>query len=95
MAAREAVSRLPPLPTVRDILKMYRIRALRQLSQNFLMDPKLTRRLVKVAGKIKDHHVIEVGPGPGCLTRPILELGARQVVVIEKDERFLPSLQVA
>ncbi|CAN8007140.1 unnamed protein product, partial [Ixodes pacificus] len=93
-AAREAALRLPPLPTVRDLLRMYRIRAMRQLSQNFLMDPKLTRRLVKAAGKIRDHHVIEVGPGPGCLTRPLLELGARQVVVIEKDPRFLPSLQL-
>ncbi|KAG0442873.1 hypothetical protein HPB47_015532 [Ixodes persulcatus] len=93
-AAREAALRLPPLPTVRDLLRMYRIRAMRQLSQNFLMDPKLTRRLVKAAGKIRDHHVIEVGPGPGCLTRPLLELGARQVVVIEKDPRFFPSLQV-
>lgn len=94
MAAQAAAYRLPPLPSIRDILHMFKLRAMRQLSQNFLLDPRYTRKIVKAAGKIKDCHVIEVGPGPGCLTRPILELGAKEVVVIEKDPRFLPSLEL-
>ncbi|KAK8756918.1 hypothetical protein V5799_000379 [Amblyomma americanum] len=73
---------------------MYGIRAMRKLSQNFLLDPKLTRRLVRACGSVRDKHVIEVGPGPGCLTRPLLELGARRVVAIEKDERFVPTLRI-
>lgn len=89
-----AACRLPPLPSVRDLLRMYGIRAMRKLSQNFLLDPKLARRLVRACGSVRDKHVVEVGPGPGCLTRPLLELGARQVVAIEKDDRFAPTLRI-
>lgn len=86
--------RLPPMPSVRDLLRMYGIRAMRKLSQNFLLDPRLAKRLVRACGNMRDRHVIEVGPGPGSLTRPLLELGARRVVAIEKDERFAPTLQL-
>lgn len=82
------------MPSVRDLLRMYGIRAMRKLSQNFLLDPKLARRLVRACGNVRDKYVIEVGPGPGCLTRPLLELGARQVVAIEKDDRFEPTLRI-
>ncbi|XP_064487202.1 dimethyladenosine transferase 1, mitochondrial-like [Ornithodoros turicata] len=94
MASQAAARRLPPLPTLRDILHMFKLKAMRKLSQNFLLDPRFTTKIVKTAGKIKGSHVVEVGPGPGCLTRPILELGATQVTVVEKDSRFLPSLEL-
>jgi len=86
--------RLPPLPTVRDLIQIYKLRARKQLSQNFIMDENVTRKIVKAAGKIKDGYVCEVGPGPGNITRSILEAEPKQVLVIEKDRRFLPSLEV-
>eukprot|EP00096_Caligus_rogercresseyi_P015035 TRINITY_DN748_c0_g2_i1.p1 TRINITY_DN748_c0_g2~~TRINITY_DN748_c0_g2_i1.p1 ORF type:complete len:346 (-),score=82.13 TRINITY_DN748_c0_g2_i1:157-1194(-) len=87
-------SRLPPLPTLKDILRMYGIRAQKKLSQNFILDPKTLMRLSKVTGSLADKTVVEVGPGPGGITRAILEQGAKRVLVIEKDARFLPSLDL-
>jgi len=84
--------RIPPLPTVNDILRMYNIRAKKQLSQNFLMDPRLLNRIAKKCGSLEGKHVVEVGPGPGGITRSVLGQGASRVSVIEKDPRFLPSL---
>jgi len=86
--------RLPPLPTVKDILLMYNISAKRMLSQNFIMDPRLLDRLAKAGGPLDGKVVVEVGPGPGGITRSILGQGARQCVVIEKDPRFVPALQL-
>ncbi|XP_037052500.1 dimethyladenosine transferase 1, mitochondrial [Bradysia coprophila] len=90
---RKAV-RLPPLPTIRDLIKLYQLRAIKQLSQNFLMDARLTDKIVKAAGNITDHHVLEVGPGPGGITRSIIKQMPKHVVVIEKDHRFMPSLEL-
>jgi len=86
--------RLPPLPAVRDLLNLFRLRAVKQLSQNFLLEPKLTSKLVAAAGRIKDGYVYEVGPGAGSLTRVILSKGVKNVVVIEKDRRFQPVLEM-
>lgn len=86
--------RLPPLPTIRDILMIYRLTALKALSQNFLMDDRLTDRIVRSAGKIENGWVMEVGPGPGGITRSIIRKGPRQLVVVEKDRRFMPSLEL-
>lgn len=97
LSAAEAainVLRLPPMPTTKELLSIYKLRALKQLSQNFLLDPKLTDKIVKYAGKVKGHHVLEVGPGPGNITRKILERGARKVLVVEKDTRFKPCLDL-
>lgn len=87
-------SRLPSLPGVRDLLNLYRLQAVKQLSQNFLLDPKLTSKLVSAAGKITNGHVCEVGPGAGSLTRVILSRNVNQLVVVEKDKRFEPPLQM-
>jgi len=87
------VRRLPPLPTVKDVLRIYKINATKKLSQNFIMDPRLLDRFARLAspsGKL----VVEVGPGPGGITRSILGQGARKCVAVEKDHRFLPALEV-
>jgi len=87
-----AAIRIPPLPTVNDILRMYNIKAKKQLSQNFIMDPRLLNRIAKKCGPLEGKYVVEVGPGPGGITRSILGLGARRCIVIEKDPRFIECL---
>jgi len=89
-----AANRLPPLPTVKDILRMYNIKAQKRLSQNFILDPRLLDRLARAGGDVAGKHVVEVGPGPGGITRAFLGRGATRVAVIEKDARFLPSLHL-
>lgn len=91
---RGVVHRLPPLPTIRDLIRLYKLRALKQLSQNFLMDERLTDKIVKAAGKIENGYVLEVGPGPGSITRSILRKHPKQLVVVEKDRRFMPTLEL-
>ncbi|XP_033736701.1 dimethyladenosine transferase 1, mitochondrial-like [Pecten maximus] len=87
------VGRLSPMPTVADIVKLYRISAKKHLSQNFLFDMNINRKIVKAAGRITNGYVCEVGPGPGGITRAILDKQVEHLVVIEKDSRFIPSLQ--
>ncbi|XP_065221222.1 dimethyladenosine transferase 1, mitochondrial [Planococcus citri] len=88
------LTRLLPLPTIRDIMQMYKVRASRRLSQNFLLNEALNHKIVKSAGKIKQAEVCEVGPGPGNITRSIIHKGAERVIVIEKDPQFLPTLEM-
>lgn len=85
--------KLPPIPRTRDLLHVYGIRAKKNLSQNFLLNYRLTKGLVRAAGIMPGHRVIEVGPGPGNLTRAILERSPFEVLAIEKDRRFLPLLE--
>lgn len=85
--------KLPPLPRTRDLLHVYGIRAKKNLSQNFLLNQKLIRSLVRSAGITPGSRVIEVGPGPGNLTRAILEQSPFEVLAVEKDRRFLPLLE--
>lgn len=81
------------LPPLRDVISQYGLRADRKFGQNFILDLNLTRRIAREAGDLSNCDIIEVGPGPGGLTRGLLMEGARHVHVIEADERFLPALQ--
>ena len=85
-----------PLPPLRDIIRDHDLRASKVLGQNFILDLNLTRRIARTAtqaGATPLHKVIEIGPGPGGLTRGLLMEGAEQVTVIEADERFRPALE--
>ncbi len=80
------------LPPLRDIIAEYGIDARKDLGQHFLLDPNLTRRIVRAAGDLNDVTVIEIGPGPGGLTRALLESDAKEVVAVERDRRCLDAL---
>ncbi|MEQ1707732.1 MAG: rRNA adenine dimethyltransferase family protein [Terricaulis sp.] len=81
------------LPTLRAELEAHGLWANKSLGQHFLLDLNITRRIANVAGDIAGKAVIEIGPGPGGLTRALLEAGADPLIVIEKDARFLPLLE--
>jgi 16S rRNA (adenine1518-N6/adenine1519-N6)-dimethyltransferase len=80
------------LPPLRDTIARYRIAARRSLGQNFILDLNLTRRIARAAGPLEHATVIEIGPGPGGLTRALLAEGAHRVVAIERDPRCLAAL---
>jgi 16S rRNA (adenine1518-N6/adenine1519-N6)-dimethyltransferase len=80
------------LPPLRDVIARHDLRAKKSLSQNFLLDLNLTRKIARAGGDLEDHTVIEIGPGPGGLTRALLMEGARRVIAIERDERCLAAL---
>lgn len=80
-------------PTPRDLLERDGLLARKSLGQHFLLDLGITRRIAALAGDIAGKPVIEVGPGPGGLTRALLEAGADPLVVIEKDARFVELLR--
>jgi 16S rRNA (adenine1518-N6/adenine1519-N6)-dimethyltransferase len=81
------------LPTLREELEAHDLWANKGLGQHFLLDLNITRRIAKIAGDIAGKPVLEIGPGPGGLTRALLEAGADPLIVIEKDARFLPLLE--
>jgi len=80
------------LPPLREVIQSFDLGARKSLGQNFILDLNLTRRIARAAGPLGDHPVIEVGPGPGGLTRGLLLEGARQVIAIEADRRCEPAL---
>ncbi len=82
----------PPLPPLREVIAKYGLRAEKSLGQNFLLDLNLTGRIARCAGSLEGETIIEIGPGPGGLTRAILASGANRVIAIEKDQRCLDAL---
>jgi 16S rRNA (adenine1518-N6/adenine1519-N6)-dimethyltransferase len=80
------------LPPLRDVIERHGLQARKALGQNFLLDLNLTGKIARTAGDLTQSTVIEVGPGPGGLTRALLLAGARRVVAIERDERCLEAL---
>ncbi len=80
------------LPRLSEVIDRHGLSAKKSLGQNFLLDLNLTRRIARTAGPLAGFTVIEVGPGPGGLTRALLMEGADKVVAVERDERALPAL---
>ncbi|PCD75836.1 16S rRNA (adenine(1518)-N(6)/adenine(1519)-N(6))-dimethyltransferase RsmA [Pseudothioclava arenosa] len=84
-----AIDGLPPL---REVIQTHDLVAKKSLGQNFLLDLNLTAKIARAAGDLRNCDVLEVGPGPGGLTRGLLAEGARRVLAVEKDARCLPAL---
>ncbi|MDO5659339.1 MAG: 16S rRNA (adenine(1518)-N(6)/adenine(1519)-N(6))-dimethyltransferase RsmA [Paracoccus sp. (in: a-proteobacteria)] len=80
------------LPPLREVIARHDLRAKKQLGQNFLLDLNLTAKIARQAGDLSACDLLEIGPGPGGLTRGLLAEGARHVLAIEKDARALPAL---
>lgn len=80
------------LPPLRDVIAQYGLHTKKSLGQHFLLDSNLTDKIVRLAGDLTGCAVIEVGPGPGGLTRSLLHSKARQVVALEKDDRCIAAL---
>lgn len=87
------MSRIDDLPPLREVIAQHQLSARKSLGQNFLLDLNLTARIARVAGDLSETDVLEVGPGPGGLTRGLLAEGARKVLAVEKDARCLPVLE--
>jgi 16S rRNA (adenine1518-N6/adenine1519-N6)-dimethyltransferase len=80
------------LPSLKSQLETHQIRADKRFGQHFLLDQNITDKITRLAGKLEGVNVIEIGPGPGGLTRSLLASDAKAVTVIEKDSRLLPLL---
>jgi 16S rRNA (adenine1518-N6/adenine1519-N6)-dimethyltransferase len=86
------MSRVHELPPLRDVIRRYDLRARKSLGQNFLLDLNLTARIAGAAGPLDGVTVIEIGAGPGGLTRALIALGARRVIAVERDQRAIAAL---
>jgi 16S rRNA (adenine1518-N6/adenine1519-N6)-dimethyltransferase len=80
------------LPPLRQVIARHGLVARRSLGQNFLLDLNLTRRIARTAAPLAGHTIVEVGPGPGGLTRALLMEGAERIIAVERDRRTLPAL---
>ena len=81
------------LPPLKDVISKHKLSAKKSLGQNFLLDLNLTSKIARYASNLEQSDVLEIGPGPGGLTRSLLKEGARKVVAIEKDTRCIAALE--
>jgi 16S rRNA (adenine1518-N6/adenine1519-N6)-dimethyltransferase len=88
----DGIAALPPL---REVIKAWQLDADKRLGQHFLLDLNLTAKIVRAAGDLTGITAIEIGPGPGGLTRPLVESAAAQVIAVERDPRCVAALQSA
>ena len=86
------MSAIDDLPPLRDVIRKHDLAAKKSLGQNFLLDLNLTARIARAAGPYDDVTIVEIGPGPGGLTRALLAQGARHVIAIERDSRAIAAL---
>ncbi|MBU2982772.1 16S rRNA (adenine(1518)-N(6)/adenine(1519)-N(6))-dimethyltransferase RsmA [Lentibacter algarum] len=86
------MSRIDNLPSLSEVIKAHELSARKALGQNFLLDLNLTAKIARQVGDLAGSDVLEIGPGPGGLTRGLLSEGARKVLAIEKDPRCIPAL---
>jgi 16S rRNA (adenine1518-N6/adenine1519-N6)-dimethyltransferase len=87
------MGQIDDLPPLREVIRRHGLSAKKSLGQNFLLDLNLTARIARAGGPLEGATVIEVGPGPGGLTRALLAEGAGRVIAIERDERAIAALQ--
>lgn len=86
------MSQIDDLPPLREVIRRHELAARKSLGQNFLLDLNLTARIARASGALEGVTVLEVGPGPGGLTRALIACGAQKVVAIEKDDRAVAAL---
>ena len=87
------MSPIDDLPPLSDVIRRFELSARKSLGQNFLLDLNLTSRIARAATPLEDATVVEIGPGPGGLTRALLAQGVKRVVAVERDERVIPALE--
>ena len=87
------MAQIDDLPPLRDVIRRHHLTPKKSLGQNFLFDLNLTARIARAAEPLENITVVEVGPGPGGLTRALLALGARRIVAIERDQRAIAALE--
>ncbi|MBI3440746.1 MAG: 16S rRNA (adenine(1518)-N(6)/adenine(1519)-N(6))-dimethyltransferase RsmA, partial [Proteobacteria bacterium] len=90
---RSLTSDSDQLPSLRDVIDRYGLMAKKSLGQNFLLDLNLTAKIARAAGDLAGKNVIEIGPGPGGLTRALLDAPAGHVYTVERDDRCIQALQ--
>jgi 16S rRNA (adenine1518-N6/adenine1519-N6)-dimethyltransferase len=87
------MSAIDDLPPLREVIREHALSARKSLGQNFLLDLNLTARIARAAAPLDDATIVEIGPGPGGLTRALLAMGARHVIAVEHDARTIPALE--
>src|SRR6478752_895942 len=87
------MAQIDDLPPLREVIRRLNLKPKKSLGQNFLFDLNLTTRIARAAEPLENITVVEIGPGPGGLTRALLALGARRVIAIERDQRAIAALE--